>query len=120
GLLCQQLLRLQYLFHPSDQWKHELQIPVGSGPKHCPQLGAEDLGLTPANPTRAPTQERIGFRRRLERCRKLVAAEVERPQDHSLIREGASHPAEVFGLFIFSWKAGAPRQEKFGPEKTDS
>src|SRR5262249_15898582 len=114
------LLCLEYLFHPGDQWKHELQMSVGSGTKHGSQLGSKHLGLVEANPNRAPTQERIGFCGRLERCRKLVAAEVERPQDHSLIREGASHPAVVFGLLILGWKTGAPRQEKLGPEEADS
>ena len=86
ALLQHDLPRLSHLLHPRDQRQHQLDVAAGGGAEHGAELGPEHLRLVEADPDRAPAEERIGLRRRLERRGELVAAQVEGADDHRAAR----------------------------------
>ena len=112
------LARLFHLVHGGDQRQHQLDIVTGGCAKDGAYLGTEHLRLIETYPDGAPSEERIGFHRSLERRGELVSPQIEGANDHGVIGEGEGDSAEVLGLFVFRREAGSPGQQKLGPQES--
>ena len=73
-----------------------------------------------ADPNRPPTQERVLFPRHVEEHGKLVASEVEGPDDDGRLGKGLRHVPIGLILFLLPWQGRSAHHEEFGSEKADT
>ena len=109
-----QHLQLVHLGDTADHRKHDLQVvEIHRGTQHRAHLCEEDLRVCQRDAHTTPAEERILLGDREIRQR-LVAADIERAQNHGPRREGLQHTPIVHHLHGLGRKAVAHHERQLG------
>ena len=118
GLFHDDRPSLFHLFDQRDQRQHQVDIAVGRRPEDGANLRPEDFRLVETHADRSPPEEGIRLGGCLERDRELVAAEIERANDHRLPRKGGRDPAEILRLLVLGRHRRPAREEELGAQQS--
>ena len=89
-------------------------------PEKRPELGAEDLRMPQTEPDAPQTQGGIFFFCKPEIIHLLVRTDIQRPDDHRLIRHATQDLPVCPELFFLTGGRRAVQKQKFAPEQPDS
>ncbi len=114
--LGEQRARPPHLGHRDDQREHDAQVAVHAGAQQRAQLGAEDRRLVQAHADGPPPEERIRLRGKSAHGQ-LVAADVERANDHRHAGERFDHAPVAAVLLLLVGHGGAPHDQELRPHE---
>ena len=110
---------LEFL-HAGDHRVHDFQVAKDAGPQDGAELRAEQVLLLEAEPDGAPAEERIHLLGDVDVREQLVAAEIERADDHRGRRERLGHPPVGGELFLLVRQVAAVDEQELGAKQADA
>ena len=119
-LALDQRLGLVEFLDGGDHREHELQIASAGRPQQRADLAAQQARPIEPEPDRAPAQRRILLLDIAHIGQHLVAADVERAEDHRPVAGGIEHGAVERELLGGTREAGRHHELQFGAEQPDA
>ena len=120
GAFLDQLLRPLDLGDFRNHRQHDLDVAMNGSAQQRPQLCLEDIGTVEAHADAAPSEERVFLLGKLDAGDRLVAADIQRSDDHGIGRKGLGQRGVGLRLQILRRQMRMPHEEKLGAEQADS
>ena len=119
ALVEQHVCGLEFL-HAGDHRVHDFQVAKDARPQDGAELRAEQVLLLEAESDGAPSEERVHLLRHVHVREQLVAAKIERADDHRVRRERLGHLAVGRELFLLARQVAAVDEQKLGAKQADA